>query len=245
MEICPSCCELARFEIAEICLETREVFLDACCEENLYGWLDAIRFCSPEERSDWMLREAGIAVRDILVAGDSISWTLDYGLRLGDISFAEAREFIGMHHRHCDPPVGWKFGVAVLNGGEIVGVMTAGRPVSAALASQGCIEVNRVCVKDHRPRELVRNACSMLYDYACREAFRRGYRRIVTYTLESERGTSLRAAGFRPVARSRGRSWSRATRPRTNKTATVPKVRWERWSDASRMPTQLFYPLVA
>lgn len=245
MEICPSCGEAARFEIVDVCLEDREVMVDACCEVNREGWLDAARSCSRRELSDWLLREAGVAVSNIIVGDDCISWTLDYGLRLGTISFAEACEFIGAHHRHCDPPVGWKFGAAVRNGEELVGVMTAGRPVSAALSRQGCIEINRVCVKDYRPRDLVKNACSMLYGFACREAFQRGYRRVITYTLASERGASLRAAGFRPVARSRGGSWSRRGRLRTDKTSTESKVRWERWSDADKVPAQLLLSLAA
>jgi hypothetical protein len=163
MEICLSCGEPARFEIAELCLETREVVLDACCEDNLDGWLDAIRSGSAKQRAGWLLMQAGLAVRDVIVHEGSLSWTLDYGLRLGEVSFAEAREFIRIHHRHCDPPVGWKFGAAVFNGAELVGVMTVGRPVAAALARQACIEINRVCVEDRRPTDLVRNACSMLY----------------------------------------------------------------------------------
>lgn len=51
MEICYSCGEPARFEIADLCLDTREIFLDACCEENLDGWLDAIRSTSSKERA--------------------------------------------------------------------------------------------------------------------------------------------------------------------------------------------------
>jgi hypothetical protein len=245
MEICYSCGEPARFEIADLCLDTREIFLEACCEENLDGWLDAIRSTSSKERAQWLLLNAGVAARDVVVNGDSLSWALDYGLRLGEVSFAEAREFIRIHHRHCDPPVCWKFGAAVNNGAELMGVMAAGRPVSAALARQGCIEVNRVCVKDSHPRQLVRNACSMLYGYACREAFSRGYRRVITYTLQSEKGTSLKAAGFRPVARSRGGSWNRTARPRSDKTTTEPKVRWERWIDGSAVPGQLALPLAA
>lgn len=245
MEICPSCGELASFEIVEVSIEDREVALSACCESNLEGWLDAVRSASRRERAEWLLRETGVAAKDIIVGEDAISWTLDYGLQLAEISFAEACSFIGTHHRHCEPPVGWKFGAAVHNGDELVGVMTVGRPVSAALAKQGCIEVNRVCVKDCRPRDLVKNACSMLYGFACREAFQRGFRRVITYTLASERGTSLRAAGFRPVARSRGGSWSRKGRIRSAKTSTEPKVRWERWSDASTVASQLALPLAA
>lgn len=143
----------------------------------------------------------GIYVRDVIVTDDVLTWTLDYGLRLRPISFAEAKEFIEEHHRHCGPPVGRQYGAAVSNGAEMVGVMTAGRPVSAELARQGCVEVNRVCVRATTPAALVTNACSMLYGYACREAFRRGHDRVVTYTLSTERGPPLRAAGFLPVAR--------------------------------------------
>jgi hypothetical protein len=57
-----------------------------------------------------------------------------------------------------------------------------------------------------------------------------GYKRVVTYTLASETGSSLRAAGFVPVATSRGGSWSRKDRPRQDNAFTVPKVRWERWA---------------
>jgi hypothetical protein len=155
MEICYSCGEPARFGIADLCLDTREIFLDACCEENLDGWLDAIRSTSSKERAQWLLLNAGVAVREVLVNGDSLTWALDYGLRLGEVSFAEAREFIRIHHRHCDPPIGWRFGAAVHNGAVLMGVMTVGRPVSAALARQGCIEVNRVCVKDRELTNIV------------------------------------------------------------------------------------------
>lgn len=184
-----------------------------------------------------MAELTGLIVRDVLVTDDTLHWTLDYGLELGPISFSDAKEFIRSHHRHCDPPVGWKYGAALFNGGELVGVMSAGRPVSRVLAATQCIEISRVCVKDLRPHGLVENACSLLYGYACREAFERGYERVITYTRRHERGTSLRAAGFVPVAISRGGSWSRQGRQRTSKRSTGPKVRWERWKSI-QLPIQ-------
>ncbi|MBA3545173.1 MAG: hypothetical protein H0T76_01680 [Nannocystis sp.] len=54
----------------------------------------------------------------------------------------------------------------------------------------------------------------------------RVYGRLITYTLASEPGTSLRTAGWREVAQVKGRSWSCASRPRTNR-PTVDKRRWE------------------
>ncbi len=53
-----------------------------------------------------------------------------------------------------------------------------------------------------------------------------GYRRLVTYTLASEPGTSLRAAGWQEVAQVRGRSWNCTSRPRATR-STVDKRRWE------------------
>jgi hypothetical protein len=238
METCPYCGEEPYCTVSEVDFDTRELMLDTCCEPNLAGWLDSIREWSRRERSQWMLQETGIHIKGLLVTDDTLHWTLDYGLDLGPIAFPEAKEFIRTHHRECEPPVGWKFGKAVFNGSELVGVVTAGRPVSPALAAQGCLEINRVCVKERSPHALVENACSMLYGYACREAFKRGHKRVITYTNLREPGTSLRATGFTPVAITRGGSWNRRGRPRTDKASTEPKIRWERWKDCSALPVQ-------
>jgi hypothetical protein len=238
MELCPYCGHCASLDVAEVFLDTRELILDACCEANLSGWIDSVELFTRRERARWMFEKTGFIVKDILVVNDTLCWTLDYGLELRPVSFAEAKDFIRVHHRHCDPPVGWKYGAALLNGGELVGVVTAGRPVSRVLAAKGCIEVTRVCVKDLRPHALVANACSMLYGYACREAFERGYSRVVSYTMGNESGSSLRAAGFYPVAKSRDGSWSRRGRPRKARKASGPKVRWERLK-STELPFQL------
>jgi len=43
----------------------------------------------------------------------------------------------------------------------------------------------------------VKNGCSMLYGALVRIAWGMGYTRVLTYTLENESGSSLRAAGWR------------------------------------------------
>lgn len=53
-----------------------------------------------------------------------------------------------------------------------------------------------------------------------------GYRRLVTYTLLSEPGTSLRAAGGRQVAEVRGRPWGCPSLHRESG-VLVDKRRWE------------------
>lgn len=228
MEPCPCCGEPAYLDVTDVCLETREVCLDACCEWNLVGWIDSIRSFTRRERARWMLEATGLVVHDILAESDTLRWTLHYGLELRDIEFSVAKEFIREHHRECDPPTGWKYGKALFNGEELIGVVTVGRPGSRHLDAQGCMEVTRVCVKDLAPHGLVANACSTLYGFACRKAFEKGYGRVVTYTKKGESGASLRAAGFVPVAISRGGEWHRRGRPRHPGRNTVPKIRWER-----------------
>jgi hypothetical protein len=142
-------------------------------------------------------------------------------LALQPISFAEACEFVKRHHRHHIPPIGHKFCVAVNNGEQIVGVAIVGRPVARMSDNGWALEVTRCCT-DGTP-----NACSALYAACWRAAKALGYRRLITYTLPSEGGASLRAAGWRIVGESPGGSWSCQSRPRIDKHPTLPKLCWE------------------
>ena len=142
-------------------------------------------------------------------------------LRLVPITWAEAVEFITRHHRHHRPPRGWKFGVAVADDDAIRGVITVGRPVARHLDDGVTLEVNRCCTDG------AKNAASMLYGAAWRAAKALGYQRLVTYTLDTEPGTSLRAAGWRLVGRTSGGSWDTPSRPRVQVAPTQPKLFWE------------------
>ena len=142
-------------------------------------------------------------------------------LEIVPCSIGDAREFIAQHHRHHDPPVSGLFAVAVAIGETIEGVAIVGRPVARGLQDGFTAEVTRVATLG------ARNACSMLYGAAWRAARALGYRRLVTYTLTAEPGTSLRAAGWSVVAEVRGRSWSCQSRPRVDKHPTQAKLRWE------------------
>jgi hypothetical protein len=55
-----------------------------------------------------------------------------------------------------------------------------------------------------------------------------GYRKIVTYTLASEPGTSLVAAGWKLIGERKGGTWNTPSRPRVDKHPTQKKLRWER-----------------
>ena len=67
----------------------------------------------------------------------------------------------------------------------------------------------------------------MLYGACWRACRALGYRRLITYTLDSEPGTSLVAAGWRVVGVVKGQSWSVPSRPRIDKHPLQDKLKWE------------------
>jgi hypothetical protein len=144
-------------------------------------------------------------------------------LELVPVTLREARSFVAQHHRHHRAPQGGIFAIGVQFGGlKVVGVVIVGRPVSRHLQADGyTAEVVRLCTLGQK------NACSMLYAAAWRAARALGFRRLVTYILDTEPGTSLRAAGWRLVGEAGGGSWSRKERPRVDEHPTQRKLRWE------------------
>lgn len=142
-------------------------------------------------------------------------------LELVPINFRDACAFAALHHRHHDPPRGCILTVAASLDAVLVGVAIVGRPVSRMLQDGWTAEVTRVATDG------TRNACSLLYGAAWRACRAIGYRRLVTYTLVSESGASLRAAGWRSCGQVGGGSWSRASRPRVDHHPTQAKLRWE------------------
>jgi hypothetical protein len=143
-------------------------------------------------------------------------------LRAAPITFTEAAAFVKQHHRHHTPPAGHKFSVAAYDGDDLVGVVIVGRPVARRRDDGRTLEVTRLCTNGHR------NACSFLYGTAARAAFALGYRRIGTYVLKSEPGTSLIAAGWKMIGETPGKSWSVPSRPRSDKHPIEPKLLFER-----------------
>lgn len=142
-------------------------------------------------------------------------------LSLCPISIKDACAFVKRHHRHHKPPQGGRFAVAVAAGESVVGVAIIGNPVARMNDDGWTAEVTRVATDGSR------NACSMLYGAAWRACKALGYKRLITYTLASEGGASLRAAGFKLIGEAGGGRWSRAARPRLDEHPTEPKFRWE------------------
>lgn len=143
-------------------------------------------------------------------------------LRHETIEFADAAAFVSAHHRHHTQPAGHKFSIGAYRGARLVGVVIVGRPVARRRDDGQTLEVTRLCVLPGEP-----NACSFLYGKAAKSAFALGYRRIGTYTLKSEPGTSLKAAGWTLIGETPGKSWSVPSRERTDKHPIEPKLIWE------------------
>lgn len=135
-----------------------------------------------------------------------------------------ANTFIATHHRHHAPVVGDIFRVGLALDGDVIGVVVVGRPVARARDDGYTAEVTRCCVRE-MPE--AKHAASKLYGMAWRIAREMGYRRMGTYTLASESGASLRAAGWRMLHEVPGRSWDTPSRRRTDKHPTVDKTLWE------------------
>lgn len=144
------------------------------------------------------------------------------GLTLVAVTLDEANCFVEKHHRHHGPVQGHKFSLGCVHADDIVGVSVIGRPVGFRRDDGETLEITRLCTDG------TRNACSFLYGASARACFALGYGRIGTYIAASEGGASLRAAGWRLIAQTPGRSWSTPSRPRVDRHPLGLKELWER-----------------
>ena len=142
-------------------------------------------------------------------------------LKLISITLADANAFVAAHHRHHRPVTGHKFSLGCEQDGRLVGVAIVGRPVSRYLDNGTTLEVNRLCTTGEK------NACSFLYGAAARAAKALGYQKLITYTLDTEPGTSLRAAGWTCAGLAGGKRWSGKRRPAADLYPAQMKLRDE------------------
>ena len=153
-------------------------------------------------------------------------------LTIRPIILREANAYVAQHHRHNLPTSGHKWSLACYDDDRLCGVAIAGQPIARKLDDGLTIEVRRVCTDG------TYNACSKLYGACARVAKEMGYRRIITYTLQSEPGTSLTASGWTNCGEAGGVSWNVPSRPREEyqeslfgverKYPDEKKTRWEK-----------------
>ena len=142
------------------------------------------------------------------------------------LDLAEANEFVANFHRHNLPVIGHRFSVGASDGAELWGVAILGRTTARRLHAPGTAEVTRCCVRDGSPR----GTCSFLYAALWRAWRALGGQRLITYTLQTESGASLRGAGWRVVAElpgTTGKGWTNRAGREWQTVTGQAKIRWE------------------
>ena len=142
-------------------------------------------------------------------------------MEIRPITFRQASDYINQYHRHHRATVGCKFCVGLYDNDKLIGCAVCGRPVSRYLDDGITCEINRLCTDG------TYNACSMLYGACCRVAKAMGYKVIITYILQTEPGTSLKASNFIRDGEAGGEIWT-GNRRRDNGVPREKKIRWHK-----------------
>jgi hypothetical protein len=142
-----------------------------------------------------MTRERAIADRSRLAKtdrGNQHKHTMS--LTVIPLTLKDANDFVAKFHRHHGPITGGLdyFRIGAVDGvGNLRAVAIVSRPPNRNSDDGLTCEVVRLA------SDGTRNACSFLYAASARIAKEMGFRRMITYTLDSESGASLRAAGWK------------------------------------------------
>ncbi|MCJ0741846.1 XF1762 family protein [Pedobacter montanisoli] len=112
----------------------------------------------------------------------------------------EANTFVLKHHRHHRPTSRncGKWAISAIDNitGKTIGVAICANPVSATYMDGYTLEVTRLCICEEAPK----GAASFLLSNCAKIWKTMGGKRILTYTLDYESGSSLRGAGWEKKA---------------------------------------------
>lgn len=141
-------------------------------------------------------------------------------LMVRPLTLKQVNAFIAKHHRHHKPVVGHRFSVGAYIGDVLVGVACVGRPVARATDQWLVAEITRLATDG------THNACSILYGACARAAKAMGFSRIQTFILDTESGTTLKAAGWTKDKDTAGGAGWHSRDGRRSDQPTNPKQRW-------------------
>ena len=152
-------------------------------------------------------------------------------MRAVPLELKDANAYVEKYHRHHKAVNRDKFRVGCEEDGELIGVIQVGRPLARALDDGKTLEVLRCCTNGRQ------NTASFLYSRVARIAREMGYKKVITYILQSELGTSLKASGWElEDGECGGGTWSTPSRPRELSQMTIfgteqkyPTERKQRW----------------
>ncbi len=140
------------------------------------------------------------------------------------VELSEANAFIdpnlGGCHRHHGSVQGHRFSIGCEVAGKLVGVATVGRPVAPKTDKKYIAEVTRLATNGSK------NVCSFLYAKAARIAQEMAFKKIQTFVLLTETGTSLKAAGWVCEGETGKGDWT--NRPGRNGSNAGPKMKWSK-----------------
>lgn len=138
----------------------------------------------------------------------------------------EANAFVASFHDHNDPVAGYRFAIGASDGENLVGVAIVGRPIAIPFNDGFTAEITRVSV----PRGVGGNVCSFLHGCCWRTWRAMGGRKLITYTLQSESGASLRGSGAKLVAElkpNKPGQWQNRPGRKWQPVVGQAKFRWE------------------
>ena len=132
-------------------------------------------------------------------------------LTIKPLDLKAANEYVLKNHRHNGKVLVHRFSLGCYDGERLCGVAIVADPLARKLCDGLTVEVRRCCT-DGTP-----NACSILYGRCARVAKDMGYEKIITYLLQSEPGTTMRASGWYLEEANAGggaKGWNVPSRPR-------------------------------
>ena len=145
------------------------------------------------------------------------------------LTLNQANSLVSDLHRHHKPTQGHRFSIGAIDCfGELVGAAIIGRPVSRNVDPYNVCEVTRLVTDG------TEHACSFLYGAAARIAKEMGFSKIQTYILESELGTSLKAAGWVYESNTAGGNWNASYANKGTRREDQPMTPKQRWSKTFR-----------
>jgi hypothetical protein len=124
-------------------------------------------------------------------------------MKIVPLELKDLNALVARLHRHHKPVTGHRFSIGVEHDGKVIGGICVGRPTARLTDQRRILEVTRLVTDG------TANACSILYAAAARVGRELGYEKIQTFILDSEPGTSLRAAGWEFEIESGGGDWNR------------------------------------
>lgn len=145
-------------------------------------------------------------------------------MRIVPLTLKQLNELVESLHRHHKRVQGHRFSIGCEKTGKLVGGASVGRPVARMCDPYTTAEVTRLVTDG------TKNACSFLYGACARICREMGFKKIQTYILDEETGTSLRASGWILESSSPGGPWKHTDgRPRRTDQPTAPKQRWVKY----------------